>query len=72
MLAAVHHSVNEKQNEFQRLAFGHIDALYSTALRMTRNELDAEDLTQDVYVRAYRFFHRFEKEPTSKHGSSKF
>jgi len=66
MLTAVHHSVTEKQNEFQCLAFGHIDALYSTALRMTRNELDAEDLTQDVYVRAYRFFHRFEKDTNFK------
>lgn len=28
---------------------------------MTRNELDAEDLVQDVYVRAFRFFHKFEK-----------
>ena len=72
MLTAVHHSVTEKQNEFQRLAFGHIDALYSTALRMTRNELDAEDLTQDVYVRAYRFFIGLKRILISKHGSSKF
>jgi RNA polymerase sigma-70 factor (ECF subfamily) len=30
------------------------------ALRLTRNERDAEDLVQDTYLRAFRFFHRFE------------
>jgi len=48
-------------NEFQDLAFKHVDSLYNTALRMTKNDLDAEDLLQDVYLRAFRFFHRFEK-----------
>ncbi|MCH6575311.1 MAG: sigma-70 family RNA polymerase sigma factor [Bacteroidetes bacterium] len=48
-------------NEFQALAFEHVDSLYNTALRMTKNDLDAEDLLQDVYLRAFRFFHRFEK-----------
>ncbi len=50
-----------RRKEFESLAFEHMDALYSTALRMTKNELDAEDLVQDVYLRAYRFFHRFKK-----------
>ena len=48
-------------NEFQALAFEHVDSLYNTAVRMTKNALDAEDLLQDVYLRAFRFFHRFEK-----------
>ncbi|MCH8981934.1 sigma-70 family RNA polymerase sigma factor [candidate division KSB1 bacterium] len=48
-------------NEFQALAFEHVDSLYNTALRMTKNALDAEDLLQDVYLRAFRFFHRFER-----------
>ncbi|TDI86656.1 MAG: sigma-70 family RNA polymerase sigma factor [Caldithrix sp.] len=48
-------------SEFQELAFMHVDSLYSTALRMTKNDFDAEDLIQDVYLRAFRFFHRFEK-----------
>lgn len=50
-----------ERGAFQELAFPHIDSLYSTALRMTRNNLDAEDLVQDVYLRAFRFFHRFER-----------
>lgn len=49
-----------KRKEFEQLAFEHLDALYNTALRMTKNELDAEDLVQDVFLRAFRFFHKFE------------
>jgi RNA polymerase sigma-70 factor, ECF subfamily len=33
--------------------------LYSAALRMTRNQADAEDLVQDTYLRAYRGFDSF-------------
>ena len=35
-------------------ALSHIDALYRTALRMTRNQSDAEDLVQEAYLRAFR------------------
>jgi RNA polymerase sigma-70 factor (ECF subfamily) len=41
-------------------AFGYMDALYNGALRMTRDEHDAEDLVQDTYLKAFRFCHRFE------------
>ena len=51
----------QKRKEFEDLAFKHMESLYNTALRMTKNELDAEDLVQDVYVRAFRFFHKFNK-----------
>ncbi len=37
----------------------HLDALYATALRLTRNRADAEDLVQDALVRALRFSSRF-------------
>jgi RNA polymerase sigma-70 factor, ECF subfamily len=33
--------------------------LYSAALRMTRNQADAEDLLQETYLRAYRGYDRF-------------
>ena len=56
----------DTRTEFEQLAFEHMDALYNTALRMTRNPLDAEDLIQDVYVRAYRFFHRFKRDTNFK------
>ena len=38
----------------------HIDSLFATGLRMTRDPRDAEDLVQDTMLTAYRFFHRFE------------
>lgn len=38
-----------------------MDALYRTALRLTRNALDAEDLVQEVYLRAFRFLDKFEE-----------
>jgi RNA polymerase sigma-70 factor, ECF subfamily len=35
--------------------------LYSAAMRMTRNNADAEDLVQETYLRAYRSFATFEE-----------
>jgi RNA polymerase sigma-70 factor (ECF subfamily) len=46
--------------DFEREALPHMSALYSAALRLTRNERDAEDLVQDTILRAYRFFDTFE------------
>jgi RNA polymerase sigma-70 factor (ECF subfamily) len=37
----------------------HLEALYGTAMRLTRNRADAEDLVQDTLVRALRFADRF-------------
>ena len=37
----------------------HMSALYSAALRLTRNTADAEDLVQETYLRAYRGFGGF-------------
>jgi RNA polymerase sigma-70 factor (ECF subfamily) len=49
------------RQEFEQLALRHLDALYAAALRLTRNERDAEDLVQDGLLRAFRFFDRFER-----------
>ncbi|MBX3272637.1 MAG: sigma-70 family RNA polymerase sigma factor [Sandaracinaceae bacterium] len=48
------------REEFEREALKHLDALYGAALRYTRSPSDAEDLVQDAFVRAYRFYDRFE------------
>jgi RNA polymerase sigma-70 factor (ECF subfamily) len=48
------------QADFEREALPHLQALYAAALRMTRNEKDAEDLVQEALLRAYRFFDTFE------------
>ncbi len=44
---------------FAEQAMEHMPALYSAALRMTRNPADAEDLVQETYLRAYRSFDSF-------------
>jgi RNA polymerase sigma-70 factor (ECF subfamily) len=49
------------KNEFEDLTYEHMDALYASALRMTRNAGDAEDLVQETYLKAYRAFDRFER-----------
>jgi len=46
---------------FEEIVFEYIDSLYSTALRLTRNRQDAEDLVQDASLKAYQYFHRFEQ-----------
>jgi len=47
------------KDEFEAEALRHLDALYRTALRMTRSEADAEDLVQETYIRAFRFREQF-------------
>ena len=50
----------ERESFFEREVMQHLDALYRTALRMTRNPQDAEDLVQETMLRAFRFLDRFE------------
>ena len=49
------------QAQFAELAMPFMSALYSAALRMTRNPSDAEDLVQETYLRAYRGFGGFKE-----------
>jgi RNA polymerase sigma-70 factor (ECF subfamily) len=46
---------------FERLMSGTYRQAYHTALRLTGNPSEAEDLLQETYVRAYRFFHRYDE-----------
>jgi RNA polymerase sigma-70 factor (ECF subfamily) len=48
------------QAEFAELAMPYMSALYSAALRMTRNPSDAEDLLQETFAKAYGSFHQFQ------------
>src|SRR5882672_6708507 len=47
------------QDAFEADALAFLDALYRTALRMTRSEADAEDLVQETYIKAFRFREQF-------------
>jgi len=41
------------------VALIHLDALYRSALRLTHNRVETEDLVQETCLRAFRSFHRF-------------
>ena len=53
--------LKERHTEFEREALPHMDALYNFALRMTGDPDDADDLLQETFLKAYRFFDKFEK-----------
>jgi RNA polymerase sigma-70 factor, ECF subfamily len=53
--------VEKLKEEFQNEALPHIGILYNYAYKMTGSRDDANDLLQETYLRAYRFFHKFEK-----------
>jgi len=44
---------------FSAEVLGYLGQLYATAMRLTRNRADAEDLVQDTVVKALRFEDRF-------------
>jgi RNA polymerase sigma-70 factor (ECF subfamily) len=46
---------------FEATAMPYVDSLYSTAYRMTRNAEDAEDLVQETYFKAYKYYDKFEE-----------
>jgi RNA polymerase sigma-70 factor (ECF subfamily) len=50
-----------KHAEFEQEAVPHMDVLYNYALRMTSNPDDAHDLVQETFMKAYRFWDKYEK-----------
>jgi RNA polymerase sigma-70 factor (ECF subfamily) len=57
----VSRSTKKKHTEFEAEALPHLDVLYNFALRTTGNEDDARDLLQETYLKAYRFWDKYEK-----------
>ena len=65
-MRAITNTLNDKElqqryAEFEKEAVPHLDAVYNFALRMTGDEDDADDLVQETYLKAFRFFDKFEK-----------
>ena len=53
-------SGSDRSEPFDADVLSYVDSLYGTAMRLTRNPPDAEDLVQDTYLKALRFADRFE------------
>ncbi len=51
----------EDQEALAAEALRFLEPLFATALRLTRNRSDAEDLVQDTFVKVFRFANRFER-----------
>ena len=43
-----------------------MDALFKSALKLVYNEQDAKDLVQETYLKAYRFFNKYEQGTSCK------
>lgn len=61
LAAVLSRATRRKQEDFQKEALPHMDILYNYALRTTGNEEDARDLLQETYLKAYRFWDKYEK-----------
>ncbi len=49
------------RKEFEAEAIPHMSALYTFAVRLTRDSDDASDLVQETFLKAFRFFDKFER-----------
>lgn len=47
--------------DFETAAIPFLDSLYSMAYRLTRNTEEAQDLVQETYLKAYKYYDKFEK-----------
>jgi len=55
-----------KHKNFEKEMMPHMAALYNFALRMTGDPDDAKDLVQETYMKAYRFFDKYEQGTNAK------
>jgi len=53
---------NEERRDFDALVERYHKQAYNIAYRMAGNHADAEDLTQEAFIRAFRFFGQYRRE----------
>ncbi|MEO8232954.1 MAG: sigma-70 family RNA polymerase sigma factor [Ignavibacteriota bacterium] len=61
LLALLNSDEKKLNQEFERQAVPHMDALYNYAVKMTGDSDDASDLIQETYLKAFRFWEKFEQ-----------
>jgi RNA polymerase sigma-70 factor, ECF subfamily len=54
-----------KARRFEQAIMPHLDAAYNLARWLTRNDSDAQDVVQDAYLRAFKYFDSFQGENPS-------
>ena len=52
---------DKDRREFDRLVERYHKQAYNVAYRMAGNHADAEDLTQEAFIRAFRFFGQYRR-----------
>jgi RNA polymerase sigma-70 factor, ECF subfamily len=58
---AVSQALLKRQKEFEAEAYPHKDILFNFALRTTGDKDDAHDLLQETFMKAFRFWDKYEK-----------
>ncbi|MDZ4712375.1 MAG: sigma-70 family RNA polymerase sigma factor [bacterium] len=54
-------ALKQRKKDFDAEAMPHMNLLRNYAYKITGNQLDADDLLQETFLRAFRFFDKFEK-----------
>ncbi|HEX9729212.1 MAG TPA: sigma-70 family RNA polymerase sigma factor [Gemmatimonadales bacterium] len=52
---------DDPRRTFEREALPHLDAVYRVALRLSGEAAEAEDLTQETMLKAFRAWHQFQQ-----------
>lgn len=58
--------ISMKLKKFEEEAIPWIETIYNSAYRLSGNDSDAQDLTQEVFLKAFTSFHLYEKRTNCK------